>query len=467
MNRRIFGILAVSLLTVALGCEKDNVPSIDVVQDTNLADTQADTITQTDTVVDTDVRDDANVPDTIEDNGATDVQPVDTAIPDADDDVEPVDAAVDTGTDTGTPVACTTNAQCEPNQFCDAEQCGGNGVCANKPELCLIPSLPDPICACDGNYYDSKCFAGMAGADTGIGADCGSGDTCADDTGCGEGSYCKKDTCAAAEGVCATKPLLCPITPNSVCGCDGTTYTNSCMAAGAGINEDNTGNACSGVVTCTANADCTSGFCYKTSCEASAEGVCTEPPLLCLTIGTPVCGCDGNTYNNECLAKKAEVSTDATGVACGAEVSCSSNADCLDSEYCAKTACGDATGTCTKIPLTCKPLTSEVCGCDNTVYPNACYAAKGRTNTMDISECLSTKTCTTNLSCGSKMAFCQYELSGGVCTTNGHCADRPATCEDATVFVCDCDNNTYKNFCEAAKAMKTVKYIGKCGLIEL
>lgn len=460
MEKKLSGILVVALLALGVGCGNDNVPTLDIHEDATTLDVAADTVTPVDTNVNPDVREDVATPDTaVEDTNVTpDVAGEDTNVtPDTAGEDVPADVTADVA-----PTVCTSNADCDGTEFCEADACGGEGVCTAKPALCLIPAVIENICACDGVIYDSECFAAMAGANVGTGADCGGGDSCTQDTDCASDEYCNKDTCAAANGTCALKATLCPLIINPVCGCDGTTYNNACLASANGINVDETGVACSGVTTCTTNGDCGSGFCYKTTCEAGAEGTCEGVPSLCLVIGSGICGCDGVTYINECLAQKAQVSTDSTGAACDAEVTCSSNADCQDDEYCDKETCGAVSGTCTAVPLTCKVpiIDSEVCGCDGVVYPSACYAHRGRVSTEDIGECTSSTVCTVNLDCGGKSKYCLHEA----CAAKGTCATHPMSCEDATLYVCGCDDQTYKNPCEAAKAGISVSKLGKCGI---
>jgi hypothetical protein len=48
-------------------------------------------------------------------------------------------------------------------------------------------------------------------------------------------------------------------------------------------------------------------------CSETAEGKCVKAPGECSDISKPVCGCDGETYPNRCLAAKEDVTVKSEG----------------------------------------------------------------------------------------------------------------------------------------------------------
>jgi hypothetical protein len=138
---------------------------------------------------------------------------------------------------------CKANGQCRTKQYCakTAGDCKGTGACTARPEVCT--EIFKPVCGCNGKTYSNECFAAMAGVNVASEGACKKEppNVCKTNKQCPAGDYCAKDTGQCeADGVCAQRPTICPFVVAPVCGCNGKTYNNGCLAhrAGANIKHD-------------------------------------------------------------------------------------------------------------------------------------------------------------------------------------------------------------------------------------
>ena len=101
-----------------------------------------------------------------------------------------------------------------------------------------------PVCGIDGETYDSACGIECVPVEVACAGECPCaeevgcggwlGDTCSDDEFCDfEGEFCDW---ADASGVCRPRPQGCDDNLDPVCGCDGQTYSNLCIAQSSGTD---------------------------------------------------------------------------------------------------------------------------------------------------------------------------------------------------------------------------------------
>lgn len=118
------------------------------------------------------------------------------------------------------------------------------------------------------------------------------------------------------------------------------------------------------------------GETYQNPCAAFCAGVDIasegECECICTLEYDPVCASDGMTYGNACAAGCAGADVLYKGT-CGGK-SCNSDDECEPTEFCQRDGACQGPGVCEAKPDACPPKDKIVCGCDGQTYESVCIA---------------------------------------------------------------------------------------------
>ncbi|XP_036388152.1 agrin-like isoform X3 [Megalops cyprinoides] len=325
----------------------------------------------------------------------------------------------------------------KPKVGCMVEVHSRRALTFAPPESC--PRDSKPLCASDGQTYDSECWMQRTALQKGVElrqihpGPCKKQEECKEE--CRFNAACLVDALGPR---CSCEPLQCDGTYKPLCGKDGRTYSNDCQRRKAECQAK-------AAIPVKQQGPCdlhTPSPCRQKSCEFGAvcvvqdgEPVC-ECPGACPQARDPVCGSDGQTYGSQCEMK-------AMGCALQKDISIQHRGPCTETcKNCSFGAiCDGQTGSCV-CPTECVDSQQPVCGSDGVTYGNECELHVRACTTQQDLKVVAQGECKT---CG-----------GAVCAWGARCVRNECRCQECPAQppspVCGSDGVTYDNACELAEA---------------
>ncbi|CAH1773592.1 unnamed protein product [Owenia fusiformis] len=260
---------------------------------------------------------------------------------------------------------------------CRHHTCNHNAICvvSKGKATCQCPSCPRdfrPVCGSDGVTYANECRLKSAVCENKKKITVRHRGRCNEckDVKCDYYGICETNS----KGHTCVCPQSCVSVDAAVCGTDGKTYLNECELKVASCKMKQ-------LIKVSSKGSC--DMCANVKCRFGSEcekGKCVCPQG-CPTDYTPVCGTDGQTYNNECEMTRSacesnfeitiehegecnEVSGSGSGAGMCDETTCQFGGECdMDAE--------DIVSVCV-CNFNCEALRQPVCGSDGHKYGNEC-----------------------------------------------------------------------------------------------
>ena len=352
---------------------------------------------------------------------------------------------------------------------------GGAGEAAVPPPAeCVCTMQFDPVCGADGQTYSNPCMAscrrvrvrsrGACGGGGGAGGG-GFGPTVLPGAG-GSGSTTGVTNGAGGGGGGAA--CACPRLFQRVCGADGKAYNNECLARCAGTSVKALGE-------CATAGGASAG---------TAPGVAPAKPAVCAcpAIMRPVCGANGRTFDNECVAR-------CQGVAVASQGACAGGAGIVPGVAPGAGAGTAAVGAASGVggrQCACPRNYRRVCGADGVGYNNPCLATCAGTTVAAEGDCpegaakkaaaapaaattAAAPAAAAKPAAATKPTAAPAAKPAAATTTTAAApaaaaaAAKPAcACGRESIPLCGLDGKTYQNPCEAKCAGTAQAYPGAC-----